>query len=75
MARYKIECCLNCQKRSGGCHSTCEEYKKQRAELDETNAEILKKKETQKSIDTAMFDSMDKYRKTSDYRRKRRRKC
>lgn len=75
MARYKIDCCLNCTKRTGGCHSTCEDYKRERAELEETNAERLKQKQAQKSLDNALFDSMDKHRKTRDYQRKRRRKC
>ena len=32
----KITCCRNCKKRSLGCHSSCEEYIKQRAMLTET---------------------------------------
>lgn len=30
-----ITCCKDCTDRQRGCHSTCETYKKQRAELDE----------------------------------------
>lgn len=33
-----ITCCKDCTQRHYACHSTCEKYKQQRAELDEYNA-------------------------------------
>ena len=32
-----IKCCVDCTKRELGCHSTCEEYLKQKAKRDEMN--------------------------------------
>ena len=39
MTVKKISCCKDCipPKRHPGCHSTCEEYQKERKELDEYN--------------------------------------
>ena len=36
--RKKIECCRDCQKRHAGCHSTCDDYKREKAELEELNS-------------------------------------
>lgn len=44
MARFKIDCCLNYEKRDPYCHSTCDDYKKERAEMDETTDEVRRKK-------------------------------
>lgn len=71
MARYKIDCCQpNCPKRSGECHSTCKEYKKQRAELDATNAETMKKKEIDKNLNGHFFTCIDRYHKRINNRNK-----
>lgn len=37
-----IKACKDCNKRAVGCHSTCEDYKKERAELDKRNEKISK---------------------------------
>ena len=53
MARYKIDCCTpDCTERSGICHGTCKRYKEQRRELDETNAELIKKNKVKQGLDT-----------------------
>lgn len=47
--RTKIDCCKGCIQRQSGCHSVCEEYRKQKAELDESNAA----RRTQSNADAA----------------------
>ena len=64
MARYKIDCCTkDCPKRSGDCHSTCKEYKEQRAEYDETMAEVKKKADVQKGLNGYLADSIERTNK------------
>ena len=61
MARYKIDCCTrDCPKRSGDCHSTCKEYKTQRAEYDETMAEVKKKIAVEKGLNQYLCDHVDR---------------
>ena len=60
MARYKIDCCYKCQKRIGGCHSTCKEYNEQRRELDETNAELIKKNKVMQGLDTQKVKNIER---------------
>lgn len=38
MGRIKINCCLNCEDRHVGCHSSCDRYKQERAEIDAAKA-------------------------------------
>ena len=73
MARYKIECCYNCQKRCPGCHSTCEDYKTQKTELDETMAAQRNRNETKNNLNRALFDTIHKCTKRVQYRSKYRR--
>ena len=40
----KIECCINCTKRNPGCHSSCEDYIKEKAEYKAEKEKILKAK-------------------------------
>jgi hypothetical protein len=64
MARLKIDCCKpDCPKRSGECHGTCEKYKKQRAELDATNAEKAKEREAQSSLNGFKAENIHRYKK------------
>ena len=61
MARYKIDCCQpGCPKRSGDCHITCKEYKEQRRELDETNAEKRKQEKVKKGLDTQKAKNIER---------------
>lgn len=73
MARYKIECCYKCQKRCPGCHSTCEDYKTEKAELDETNAAQRKQYEAKNNLDRSLFDNIHKCTKRVQYWSKYRR--
>ena len=41
----RIECCYECTKRGVGCHTTCEEYKAEKAKLDEETKVIKKRKD------------------------------
>jgi hypothetical protein len=72
MARYKIECCYNCPDRYVGCHSSCETYKTQRAELDQTNAEKRKKYEVTQRLNSELADSCAKNQRRTNYRNRRR---
>ena len=71
MARYGIKCCFNCEKRQLYCHSTCEDYKKERAEMDETNEGMRKQKDLELGIRGQLIDSMDRNNKRTHYRNKR----
>ena len=42
--RSRIECCLGCTDRNEECHSVCEQYKKEKAELEEKKREERKRK-------------------------------
>lgn len=44
--RKKIECCRDCQKRHAGCHSTCEDYKREKAELEELRSAMQAQKDS-----------------------------
>lgn len=70
MARFKIDCCLNCQDRIVGCHSECERYKTQRAEYDETMAELKKKKAVRDGLNGFMYDSIERTNRQINYRSK-----
>lgn len=48
--RTHIDCCKGCERRHQGCHSTCEDYKKQSAELDELRTIIRAHKDGAKDI-------------------------
>ena len=64
MARYKIDCCTpDCPKRNGECHSTCQRYKEQKAELDEENALRMKKKQVQINLNGHAADCIYRYKK------------
>ncbi len=73
MARYKIECCQDCATRHPGCHSECEKYKTERAELDETLAEAKKKHHIKTGLNGFLFDSIYKTNRKRNYRNKYRR--
>lgn len=73
MARYKIECCLNCGNRAAACHSTCEEYKTQKAELDATREEQRKRHELEAGIKGTLIDAMERNNKRTNYRKRNRR--
>lgn len=63
MARYKIDCCHNCPEREPGCHGICQKYKEQRAEFEETMAEVKKKHSVQKGLSNALFDNIERTNK------------
>lgn len=69
MDRYKIDCCTkDCPDRSGVCHGTCKEYKKQRAELDETNKKQNQKKKIKAGLDANLYASVERTAKRTNYR-------
>jgi len=43
-----ITCCKDCAKRYLGCHDKCEDYLKQRKELDELNKKIKAQKQAER---------------------------
>jgi hypothetical protein len=54
----KIKCCKDCvaPKRHLGCHDTCEDYKKEKAEHDKSKQNERKKRESERLIDEHDFD-------------------
>ncbi len=60
MPRYKIDCCLDCSQRHPGCHSTCANYRQQRAEYDETMAEVRRKHDLTAGLNGFLFDSIER---------------
>lgn len=63
MARYKIDCCHNCPNRKGGCHSTCEKYKVERAEYEATMAEVKKKQDVQRALTQQEVEKIERTNK------------
>ena len=68
MARYKITCCLGCVDRNPGCHSVCEKYIQQRAELDASKAEERKKHSVEVGLNECLSASIHKYSKKNNRR-------
>lgn len=73
MARYKIECCKDCADRHPGCHGQCEKYQTEKAERDETLAEIRRENNAKHGLKAALFDSIHRTNKRTNYRSKYRR--
>lgn len=61
----KIRCCQECvpPKRHVGCHGTCEEYIKERAELDESKEEERKNRLQDYTITHYDISKMERMRK------------
>ena len=73
MARYKIDCCMDCAQRYPGCHAICANYKQQRAEYDETMGEIRKKQEVRDNLNGFYYDNIQRTNRRINYRKKYRR--
>lgn len=58
--RTRISCCKGCERRRQGCHSTCEDYKRESAELEE--------------LRTMLRNNQEQNQKFSDYYWNNRRK-
>ena len=58
--RTKIDCCNGCvpPKRHSNCHANCPEYTGQRAELEETKKEILKKSMVSSGVQGQRYDGI-----------------
>ena len=63
MARYKIDCCMNCPDRYPGCHGKCERYITQKAELEETQAQRRKKYEVECRLNSELYKSVERTNK------------
>lgn len=48
--RRKIECCFSCSRRHSNCHADCEDYRRERQELDERLAEIQQNRKREKNL-------------------------
>jgi hypothetical protein len=68
MDRFKITCCHNCPDRYPGCHGACDKYKQQRAEYDATKAKTMQEYLAAYSLNTALYDSIERNQKRSNYR-------
>lgn len=64
--RIHITCCMKCEKREPGCHSTCEDYIQQKKELDATKEY---KKANASAFTQSWVTAAHKNRKTSKERR------
>ena len=61
--RTKIDCCTkDCPDRRAdpNCHSYCEKYLQQRAELDETNKAMFQRKNVDEGITSTLVHSIEK---------------
>ncbi len=70
MARYKIDCCRDCPDRKPGCHGSCETYKQQKQEYEQTKEEKMKQAKIQQGLDEYKFDFGHKVTKKQIYRGK-----
>lgn len=63
--RSNIGCCKDCLKRHSGCHSTCEDYKREKAELDASRSAI----QAQRDADAlyASYNMNSKYKRRAKY--------
>ena len=61
----KIKCCKNCvpPKRSPRCHSTCEDYLREKAEYEKEKSQRIKKSNEEKDILEYQLTQMRKCRK------------
>lgn len=59
--RTKIECCHYCEddKLKPGCHATCKQYKKERAELDKNNDNVRIAREADRYIQSMIGNSIN----------------
>jgi hypothetical protein len=53
-----IYCCYKCEKRNPGCHSTCEDYKADKAEYDKRKAEYDRERQITGAIQGARRDKV-----------------
>ena len=61
--------CQNCKERHLHCHSTCEEYKEWKRELDERNEQIRKAKAEEENYKSYKYSVIDKTKKRRHERR------
>ena len=59
--------CKGCDRRNERCHSSCEEYKAWRAEIDARNARRIKAKKVETDLINIGVNSVDKAFKKSNY--------
>lgn len=52
--------CYNCERRSAGCHSSCESYKEYRDKMTEKNDAIRKKKAEEELLTDTRIRSIEK---------------
>ena len=66
-----IKCCAGCvaPKRHPGCHSTCSEYIKEKAEHDAEREHIRREKDSQLATDQFFLCSINKIKKRARKRR------
>lgn len=75
MGRTKIDCCKrDCPGRYPGCGAGCTEYKRQRAELDETNKARIEEIKMDRAISYVQYTGFRKHRHQEIKRKKQGRK-
>lgn len=58
--RKKIDCCRDCTKRHTGCHASCEDYKREKSELDELRSAMQAQKDSDTLYASYHIDSKAK---------------
>lgn len=56
-------CCIDCQDREVGCHSTCERYIKAKADYEEKNSKRKERENTYAELDSYSVDVRERLRK------------
>ena len=66
-----IKCCKDCvaPKRHPGCHSTCPEYRTEKAEYEEYKAKVDKQKAIKAGLDSMAIASVNRARKIREGRK------
>lgn len=63
--RSNIECCKDCLKRHTGCHSACEDYKREKAELEALRSAIQAKRDADALY--ASYNRNSKHKRRAKY--------
>ena len=69
--RRHIECCKDCPKRHSGCHASCEDYLREKAELEELHAVMNTEKQAYALYANYHQDSKHKHRRHNSMRSRR----
>lgn len=66
--RGKIECCNGCTRRRSGCHSVCEDYKREKAELEASRSAVRTNRDADADYTSYRIDAKQKRRQIYNMR-------